>query len=84
MESAYWETVQGCEVSNFWITKTGWWFGGGGWNKVVHDICPMVSLVALVLMRPDPVLVSVVTNDLNSVMDNALSPITLIVMAVVL
>lgn len=42
-ENAYWRRVEGCEISNFWVTKTGWWFGGGGWNKLVHNICPMVS-----------------------------------------
>jgi hypothetical protein len=29
-------------VANFWVRKTGWEFFGGGWNKVVHDICPYV------------------------------------------
>jgi hypothetical protein len=34
----YWEKVEGCEISNFWIQKTGWVFGQGRWNKVVHDV----------------------------------------------
>jgi hypothetical protein len=34
----YWDTVEGCEISNFWIQKTGWVFGQGRWNKVVHDV----------------------------------------------
>jgi hypothetical protein len=36
----YWDTVAGCEVSNFWIQKTGWTFHDAGWHKQVHDICP--------------------------------------------
>ncbi len=36
----YWDDVSGCEVSNFWIQKTGWTFSAGSWHKVVHDICP--------------------------------------------
>ncbi|EXJ65301.1 hypothetical protein A1O7_01642 [Cladophialophora yegresii CBS 114405] len=36
----YWSTVAGCEVSNFWITKTGWEFRNASWHKQVHDICP--------------------------------------------
>jgi hypothetical protein len=34
----YWSRVEGCEISNFWIQKTGWVFGEGRWNKVVHDV----------------------------------------------
>ncbi|KIX06682.1 uncharacterized protein Z518_04658 [Rhinocladiella mackenziei CBS 650.93] len=36
----YWNTVSGCEVSNFWIQKTGWTFRNASWHKQVHDICP--------------------------------------------
>ena len=36
----YWDTIIGCEVSNFWITKTGWEFHNASWHKQVHDICP--------------------------------------------
>ncbi|KAL2427026.1 hypothetical protein ABEF95_007033 [Exophiala dermatitidis] len=36
----YWSTVAGCEISNFWIQKTGWNFHDGNWHKQVHDICP--------------------------------------------
>ncbi|KPI35314.1 uncharacterized protein AB675_9939 [Cyphellophora attinorum] len=42
-DTEYWPLVQGCgDVANFWVRKTGWEFFGGGWNKVVHDICPYV------------------------------------------
>ncbi|KAK5064451.1 hypothetical protein LTR84_000284 [Exophiala bonariae] len=36
----YWATIIGCEVSNFWIQKTGWNFHNASWHKQVHDICP--------------------------------------------
>lgn len=36
----YWKDVEGCESSNFWITKTGWIFANQGWQKQVHNICP--------------------------------------------
>ena len=38
---SYWNAVAGCEISNFWIQKTGWTFNAGSWHKIVHDICPM-------------------------------------------
>lgn len=39
-DTDYWPLVRGCgRVANFWIQKTGWEFYGGGWNKIVHDIC---------------------------------------------
>lgn len=37
---AYWADIDGCEVSNFWITKTGWQFANASWHKQVHNICP--------------------------------------------
>ncbi|EXJ96180.1 hypothetical protein A1O1_01306 [Capronia coronata CBS 617.96] len=40
LRDEYWDTVEGCEVSNFWIQKTGWNFHDGNWHKQVHDICP--------------------------------------------
>ncbi len=36
----YWNTILGCEVSQFWITKPGWEFRTASWHKQVHDICP--------------------------------------------
>ncbi|EXJ59311.1 uncharacterized protein A1O5_12192 [Cladophialophora psammophila CBS 110553] len=36
----YWNTIIGCEVSNFWVQKTGWDFHNASWHKQVHDICP--------------------------------------------
>ncbi|EXJ79414.1 hypothetical protein A1O3_08916 [Capronia epimyces CBS 606.96] len=36
----YWNTIVGCEISNFWIQKTGWTFHDASWHKQVHDICP--------------------------------------------
>ena len=39
-DSSYWATIDGCEISNFWIQKTGWSFSNASWHKQVHDICP--------------------------------------------
>jgi hypothetical protein len=39
-DKEYWNTVLGCEVGNFWITKTGWEFRNASWHKLKHDICP--------------------------------------------
>ncbi|KAK5225855.1 hypothetical protein LTR47_002870 [Exophiala xenobiotica] len=36
----YWNGIVGCEISNFWIQKTGWNFHDASWHKQVHDICP--------------------------------------------
>lgn len=36
----YWDTIVGCEISTFWIQKTGWVFHNASWHKQVHDICP--------------------------------------------
>lgn len=36
----YWDTIVGCEISNFWVQKTGWNFQNASWHKQVHDICP--------------------------------------------
>ncbi|KAJ9633850.1 uncharacterized protein PV06_05685 [Exophiala oligosperma] len=39
-DEQYWNGIVGCEISNFWIQKTGWNFHDASWHKQVHDICP--------------------------------------------
>ncbi|KAK5027288.1 hypothetical protein LTS07_006888 [Exophiala sideris] len=36
----YWNGIVGCEISTFWVQKTGWEFHDASWHKQVHDICP--------------------------------------------
>lgn len=43
-DPSYWSNVTGCEVGNFWITKTGWSFADASWHKQLHNICPSCHL----------------------------------------